>query len=227
MIPIADLAKQNSSLREELARAISETMLRGEFVLGRRAAEFEDAFAAYCGTDFGVGVNSGTSALHLALLAAGLGPGDEVIAPALIRRLFTGFAADALARTKDSEITGHFFRVFIERTQIACPAQTLLPRHVVEGTGPFGNYSCQDFDYYLRVTCQAACRVAANSALSSGLCKHFPSCGRTPEARVWKIGHAWTPAVLPYFIAIWIPQPLIAPGYRMLQRLRSLFNWVV
>ncbi len=82
MIPIADLAKQNSSLREQLARAISETMLRGEFVLGRRVAEFEDAFAAYCGTDFGVGVNSGTSALHLALLAAGVGLGDEVIAPA-------------------------------------------------------------------------------------------------------------------------------------------------
>jgi dTDP-4-amino-4,6-dideoxygalactose transaminase len=50
-----------------------------QFILGEEVAAFEQEFAAYCGTTDAVGVNSGTSALHLALLAAGIGPGDEVI----------------------------------------------------------------------------------------------------------------------------------------------------
>jgi dTDP-4-amino-4,6-dideoxygalactose transaminase len=50
-----------------------------QYVLGPEVAAFEEGFAAYCGAQFAVAVNSGTSALHLALLAAGVGPGDEVI----------------------------------------------------------------------------------------------------------------------------------------------------
>ena len=49
------------------------------FVLGKEVAAFEEEFAAFCGAQYGVAVNTGTSALHLALLAAGVGPGDEVI----------------------------------------------------------------------------------------------------------------------------------------------------
>ncbi len=51
----------------------------GNFVLGPELAAFEEEFATYCGSVHGIGVNTGTSALHLALLAAGIGPGDEVI----------------------------------------------------------------------------------------------------------------------------------------------------
>ena len=82
MIPFADLVTQHARLRSELEPVIEEVMFGCEFVLGRRVAEFEDAFAAYCGASYGIGVNSGTSALHLALLAANLGPGDEVITTA-------------------------------------------------------------------------------------------------------------------------------------------------
>ncbi len=58
-----------------LLRAIDST----QFVLGPEVAAFEKRFAAYCNVDHCLAVNSGTSALHLALLAAGVGPGDEVI----------------------------------------------------------------------------------------------------------------------------------------------------
>ncbi len=51
--------------------------------LGRYVTEFEDAFAAYCGAEHGVSTSNGTTALHLALHALGIGPGDEVIVPAL------------------------------------------------------------------------------------------------------------------------------------------------
>lgn len=79
MIRSADLQSQNASIGPELERAIQDVIARGEFILGTRVREFESAFARYCGADEAVGVSSGTSALHLALLGAGIGPGDEVI----------------------------------------------------------------------------------------------------------------------------------------------------
>ena len=82
MICFADLATQHARIRPELDAAIAGVLDRSEFVLGRAVAEFEAAFATYCGTAAAVGLNSGTSALHLALLATGVGPGDEVITTA-------------------------------------------------------------------------------------------------------------------------------------------------
>lgn len=79
MIPIVDLKKQYESIKSEIDSAIGEVLQSSQFVLGKKVEAFEEEFAAYCQTRFAFGVNSGTSALHLALLAAGVGPGDEVI----------------------------------------------------------------------------------------------------------------------------------------------------
>ncbi len=78
-IPYLDLKAQYSSIRNEIREAVDNVLESGWYVLGPEVAAFEHEFAAYCGTKYAVGVNSGTSALHLALLAAGVGPGDEVI----------------------------------------------------------------------------------------------------------------------------------------------------
>jgi len=74
-----DLKAQFRASRDEVLPAMEEVAADAAFILGQRVAEFEEAFAAYTGADHCVAVNSGTSALHLALLAAGVGPGDEVI----------------------------------------------------------------------------------------------------------------------------------------------------
>jgi len=74
-----DLRPSYSRIREELLRVMQEVADGGTYVLGPKVAEFEKAFAAYVGTRHCVAVNSGTSALHLALIGAGVGPGDEVI----------------------------------------------------------------------------------------------------------------------------------------------------
>jgi dTDP-4-amino-4,6-dideoxygalactose transaminase len=79
MIPFLDLNAQYLGIKDEITAAIGRVLDSGQFVLGEEVAAFEREFAAYCGTRYGVAVNSGTSALHLALLAAGVGPGDEVI----------------------------------------------------------------------------------------------------------------------------------------------------
>jgi dTDP-4-amino-4,6-dideoxygalactose transaminase len=79
MIPLVDLKSQYQSIKHEIDSAISEVIESCQFILGPKVEEFETDFAAYCQSGFAFGVNSGTSAVHLALLAAGVGPGDEVI----------------------------------------------------------------------------------------------------------------------------------------------------
>jgi dTDP-4-amino-4,6-dideoxygalactose transaminase len=79
MIPFLDLRAQYRSIAPELESAVLEVLRSCNFVMGDAVSRFEADFAAYCGTGHAVAVNTGTSALHLALLAAGVGPGDEVI----------------------------------------------------------------------------------------------------------------------------------------------------
>lgn len=79
MIPFLDLKAQYAQIGLELEDAAIAAMRSGQFILGDRVTDFEQCFAAYCGTREAIGVNTGTSALHLALLALDIGPGDEVI----------------------------------------------------------------------------------------------------------------------------------------------------
>ena len=79
MIPLVDLREQLQGIRPEIEAALGRVLDSGQFVLGDEVAAFEREFASFCGGGEAIAVNSGTSALHLALLAAGIGPGDEVI----------------------------------------------------------------------------------------------------------------------------------------------------
>src|SRR6185437_9313439 len=79
MIPFLDLKAQHRALEAHLLEAAARVLDGCQFALGNEVAAFEEEFAAYVGARFAAGVNTGTSALHLALLAGGVGPGDEVI----------------------------------------------------------------------------------------------------------------------------------------------------
>jgi dTDP-4-amino-4,6-dideoxygalactose transaminase len=79
MLPLVDLRAQYRTIEDEVLAAIRGVLESGNFVLGPEVEAFERELAAFCGTPHAVGTSSGTSALHLALLAAGVGPGDEVI----------------------------------------------------------------------------------------------------------------------------------------------------
>jgi dTDP-4-amino-4,6-dideoxygalactose transaminase len=79
VIPFLDLKAQYRGIQGEVASAVFAVLESGQYVLGEAVAKFEEQFAGYCGVRHAVAVNSGTSALHLALLAAGVGSGDEVI----------------------------------------------------------------------------------------------------------------------------------------------------
>ncbi len=77
-----DLAAQHMALAGEINQALADVFSRSDFVLGQDVRLLEEEFAAYCGTQHAVGVDSGTSALELALRAWEIGPGDEVITAA-------------------------------------------------------------------------------------------------------------------------------------------------
>jgi len=78
-VPYLDLKAQYQSIKPEIDEAIARVLDSCQFVLGSEVAEFEKEFAGYCGAAECIALNSGTSALHLALLAAGVRAGDEVI----------------------------------------------------------------------------------------------------------------------------------------------------
>jgi dTDP-4-amino-4,6-dideoxygalactose transaminase len=90
---LVDLGALHAEIRPQLDAAIARVLASGRYVLGPEVEAFESAFAAACGTRFAVGCASGTDALALALLAVGVGPGDQVVCPAF------GFVSTASAVT--------------------------------------------------------------------------------------------------------------------------------
>ncbi len=78
-IPLVDLKKQCQGIKEEVLAEIGQVLDGMQLFLGKNVQALESNFAAYCGAGFGIGVGSGTDALHIALRACGIGPGDEVI----------------------------------------------------------------------------------------------------------------------------------------------------
>jgi dTDP-4-amino-4,6-dideoxygalactose transaminase len=82
-VPVADPRAGFLQVRPELVDAFAAVLDSGDYILGEQVAAFEREWASYCGTTHSVGVSSGTDALALALRAVGVGPGDEVLVPAM------------------------------------------------------------------------------------------------------------------------------------------------
>ncbi len=82
LVPFVDLKAQYQTIKSEIEAAISRVVESGRYILGPEVENFEKDFAEYVGARFCVGVNSGTAALQLALMATGVGATDEVIVPA-------------------------------------------------------------------------------------------------------------------------------------------------
>ena len=78
-VPFLDLKAQSKQIEHEVVSMVTETMESGTFVGGTQVSGFENEFADFCESQFCIGVGSGTDALRFALMAAGVGPGDEVV----------------------------------------------------------------------------------------------------------------------------------------------------
>ncbi|MBF0619987.1 MAG: DegT/DnrJ/EryC1/StrS family aminotransferase, partial [Candidatus Omnitrophica bacterium] len=80
-VPFIDFTQQNELIKPEVDAGFKTVIEKSSFIMGPQVKKFEEEFAAYCGTKYALGVNSGTDALYLALCALEIGPGDEVILP--------------------------------------------------------------------------------------------------------------------------------------------------
>ena len=132
MIPLVDLRRQYLAIKSDIDAAVARVLESGQFVLGPEVEAFEREFAGHCGTTEGVAVNSGTSALHLALLAAGVQPGDEVIT---VPFTFVATAAAICytgARPVFVDIDHNTFTMDVTKIEAAITSRTkaILPVHL-------------------------------------------------------------------------------------------------
>src|SRR3989442_14600089 len=104
-VPFLDLRQQYRNLGQGLNEAIQGVLNSAYYIQGPKVAEFEQAFAEYCGVQQAIAVDSGTAALHLTLVALGVGPGDEVIVPT--NTFIATAAAVEVARRRACFLDGH------------------------------------------------------------------------------------------------------------------------
>ena len=132
MIPYVDLKAQYRSIKGEIDAAVMRVLESTQFILGEEVAAFEREFATYCDASESVGVNSGTSALHLALLAAGIEPGDEVITTPLTFVATVAAIRYAGATPVLVDIEPDYFTIDASRIESAITPRTraILPVHL-------------------------------------------------------------------------------------------------
>lgn len=142
-VPFLDLKLQYSGLRAEILAALDRVAGRAAFILGEEVEAFEREFARFSGVEHAVALNSGTSALHLALLAAGVGPGDEVITTANTFFATVETIAYTGARTIFADIdsrTANLDPAAAERA-ITSRTRVILPVHLYGRPAAMGEFS--------------------------------------------------------------------------------------
>ncbi len=131
-IPLVDLKRQYLTIKTEIDTCIREVIENAKFILGDNVRSFENEFASYCGSSFAVGVSSGTSALHLALLSCGIKEGDEVITTVFT---FTATAESILyckAKPVFVDIDEQTFNIDISQieSRISEKTKAIIPVHL-------------------------------------------------------------------------------------------------
>jgi dTDP-3-amino-3,4,6-trideoxy-alpha-D-glucose transaminase len=135
-VPLTRLDFADAELLEELMGAVREVASRGAFTLGEPVEAFEREFAAYCDSDFAVGVSSGTEALALALRALEIGPGDEVIVPSnsFIATAEAVSAVGATPRLVDVDPESHLITAEIVERNLTPQVRCVIPVHLFGAT---------------------------------------------------------------------------------------------
>ena len=131
-VPFSDLRGQYAGLASEIDAAVHAVLSSGAFVLGPDVSAFENEFAAFCRSEYATTVNSGTSALHLALLAAGVGTGDEVITVPMTFVATVAAIEHAGARPVFVDIESAYKTMDVEKLSNAITSKTkaILPVHL-------------------------------------------------------------------------------------------------
>jgi dTDP-3-amino-3,4,6-trideoxy-alpha-D-glucose transaminase len=161
-VPLMRLDFADAELLEELMGAVRDVAERGAFTLGEPVESFEREFAAYCETDFAVGVSSGTEALVLALRALEIGPGDEVIVPtnSFIATAEAVSAVGATPRLVDVDPDSHLLTAALVADNLNARVRCVIPVHLFGAT--------VDLDPILKLTQATGIHVIEDACQAHG-----------------------------------------------------------
>lgn len=178
-IPFLSLVATYQELQSELDSAIARVLGSGWYVLGPEVEAFESAFATYCGAAHAIGVANGLDALHLALRAMDVGPGDEVIVPSNTY-VATWLAVSQCGATPvPVEPDGRTFNIDPNRIEAALSSRTkvILPVHL------YGQPA--DLDSILGIARRHGLRVLSDGAQAHGATYKGKGIGMYGDAVAW------------------------------------------
>ncbi len=161
-VPFLNLAKLHKKIEKEIGQAVKKVMRGANFILGEEVNLFEQEFAKYCGAKFGVGLNSGTDALFLSLLALGIGPGDEVIVPAFTFIATANAVSYTGAKPVFTDIDGTTYNIDPQKIEkvITKKTKAIIPVHI------FG--LCSDMEPIMRLARQHGLKVIEDACQAHG-----------------------------------------------------------
>jgi dTDP-4-amino-4,6-dideoxygalactose transaminase len=161
-VPLLDLQAQYASIRWEIRTAIDRVCDSQRFILGPEVSALEREIAAFCGASFAVGVSSGTDALLAALMAVGVGPGDEVITSAFSFFATAGVIDRLQARPVFVDIDSRSFNLDPHdlKTKVTSQTKVILPVHL------FGR--CAEMDDVMKLAQECGLHVIEDAAQAIG-----------------------------------------------------------
>jgi dTDP-4-amino-4,6-dideoxygalactose transaminase len=178
-VPFLDLKAAYTELKEEIDQAVMRVLNSGWYILGSEVEAFEQEYAAFCGSEHAVGLGNGLDALHLALLALGVGPGDEVIVPSNTY-IATWLAVSQCGATpvpvEPDEATYNIDPNCIE-TVITPRTKVIIPVHL------YGQSA--DMDPILAIANEHGLRVLEDAAQSHGAYYKGKRIGSHGDAVAW------------------------------------------
>jgi UDP-2-acetamido-2-deoxy-ribo-hexuluronate aminotransferase len=162
LMQFVDLRTQRNRLRGEIEAAVANVLAHGQYILGPEVAELEEKLADYCGAEHCITVANGTDALQIALMALGVGPGDEIITPAFSYIATAEAAAVLGARPVYIDIDPATFLMDPALIEAAVTARTraILPVSL------YGQ--CADFDAINQIAAKHGLPVIEDAAQSFG-----------------------------------------------------------
>src|SRR4028119_1777659 len=161
-VPFVDLAAQQASIQTEISAAMHRVLSECNFVLGSQVEEFERSFARFANCKYAVGVSNGLDALRLALMAADIGPGDDVILPAntYIATALAVSAVGARPTLVDCDPQTYNIDVNLIESAVTPRTKAIIPVHL---TG-----QAADMDPILEVAGRQGLRVIEDAAQAHG-----------------------------------------------------------
>ena len=177
-VPLLDLKKQYETIKTEIREATEEVFDSQRFIMGPRVEELEEQIAEYSGCRFGVGVSSGTDALLISLMSAGIGPGDMVITTPYTFFATVGAIVRAGARPLFADIREDTFNLdpeLLEMTLLSLPEEE---KEKVKAVIPVHLYGqCADMEPILNLAEKFGLTVIEDAAQAIGAVYKHPEIG--------------------------------------------------